>query len=291
VIPGPVFRDDDPVYEDEEFGPVPIPRRLWKIVAYVEDGEPKVFAILADQSDVLDKLIASRGEAREAAFEWPRGLSREFKSTVEEIAELTGLDFGDLANHDVFAGGGESLEKRVIYSAEALFPDRRTENGFGTFPSIGDFLERWEESRRSEPGVVAEEGAERRRPPAPAPRNRRVVEVGAEVSRVFADDFSGAKHQQFTVKLSELLDVDDRVKNDVQAALDGGLEVRLAVRFGDSRGLPDRIPGIRSGVDLRIKGEWITADEAFGVGGERLAVLHFTHDPLGFICTPVQCFN
>lgn len=292
VITGPVFRDDDPVYEDEEFGPIRVPRRFWKIVAYVEDGDPKVFAILADQGEMLDKLIASRGEAREAAFEWPRALSKDYQSTVEEIAELTGLDFGDLANHDVFAGGGESLEKRVIHSAEALFPDRRTEGGFGAFPSIGGFLERWEESRRSEAGV-AEEAARPRpdRPPAPAPRARRVVEVGAEVARIFGDDLSGAKHQQFSVKLEDLIEIDERVKEDVQATLDRGFEVRLAVRFGDGRGLPDRIPGIRSGVNLRIKGEWIPADEAFAVGGERTAVLHFTHDPLGFICTPVKCFN
>jgi endonuclease G, mitochondrial len=111
------------------------------------------------------------------------------------------------------------------------------------------------------------------------------------VSRVFADDLSGAKHQQFAVVLDKIDSADVRIKEDVQTTIAEQLEVRLAVRFGDNLGLADRIPGIRTGVALHIKGEWIPADEAFSVGGERTAVIYFTHDPIGFICTPVQCFS
>jgi endonuclease G, mitochondrial len=126
VITGPVFRDDDPVYEDDEFGAVLLPRRFWKIVARVEDERRLVFAVLADQSEVMDLMIAAGREAREALFDWPRQLSREFISTVQEVAELTGLDFGNLAAHDVFAG--ESLangRRRLVRSPEMLMNPQR----------------------------------------------------------------------------------------------------------------------------------------------------------------------
>ena len=108
---------------------------------------------------------------------------------------------------------------------------------------------------------------------------------------MFADDLSGAKHQQFSVTVLDIVSAGNSVKSEVEDTISEHLEVRLAVRFGDSSGLPDRIPGIRTGVALHIKGEWIPRDEAYSVGGERLAVLHFTHDPLGFVCTPVRCFS
>jgi endonuclease G len=132
VITGPVLQDDDPVYEDDEFGAVLLPRRFWKIVARVEDDRKLVFAVLADQSEVMDLLLAAGREAREAFFDWPRRLSREFISTVLEVAELTGLDFGDLAAHDVFAGEslGAGGRRRIVRSPEMLInPDRFREIG------------------------------------------------------------------------------------------------------------------------------------------------------------------
>lgn len=56
-------------------------------------------------------------------------------------------------------------------------------------------------------------------------------------------------------------------------------------------GLPDRIPEIQTGVELKVKGEWISASDAYDVGGEDIPVLHFTHDPLGFVCTPAKCYS
>src|SRR5262249_62159361 len=98
-------------------------------------------------------------------------------------------------------------------------------------------------------------GAKKRakKTPTPPPAGRRrVVGVEADVSRLFADDLSGAKHQQFTVIPVEIITADERVRADVTATIDGKLEVRLAVRFGDSRGLPDRLPGIRTALVLHI---------------------------------------
>lgn len=296
VITGPVFDDqNDPVYEDSEFGPVAFPRRFWKIVARVEDETPLVFAVLADQSVAMDQLFNARRP--EALFDWPKGkLSEEFKSTVAEIAELTGLDFGDLADHDVFAGAERAAEevRERVRRPEDLFPRRRSSgDGFGLHPSIGAFLESWEakEAKEAREAREAAKGAEKKPPP---PRKRLVVEVEAVVVRLFPDDLSGARHQQFAVRPTKLLKVDPAAakdREDVEKAIQQHEQVRVAVRFGDSRGLTDRIPGIRTGVKLHLKGEWISAESAFSVGGERLAVLHFTHDPLGFVCTPLRCFS
>lgn len=274
VITGPVFTSEDPVYEDEEFGSIPIPQQFWKIVARVEDGQPIVFAILADQSEAMDALMRSR---REALWDWPRRLSTEYRSTVAEIATLTGLDFGNLARYDVFAHDGAESRSFPIRNAATLFPRRyRNGDGFGRFPSISEFLGRWEEKSR--------EGAERR-------RTRKVIEVTARVARVFADDLSGAKHQQFTVVPLTWIDGTAAAHEEVEEAIHHGIEVRIAIRFGDSMGLPDRIPEIQTGVELKVKGEWISASDAYDVGGEDIPVLHFTHDPLGFVCTPAKCYS
>ncbi len=298
VITGPVFDDEnDPVYEDDEFGPVQFPSRFWKIVARVEDGTPKVFAVLADQSVVMERLFSVWRSQREAAFDWPTNLNEEYRSTVAEIASLTGLDFGDLVNYDVFAGAGESLAARPIRirSPLDLFPEGMPRPGqFGEYASMGAFLEQWEKTLR-EPGVEGEAGESaaerRRRPQPPRARRRKVIDIQASVARVFADDLSGSKHQQFTIVPTKWGSGDDSAKAEVQALIRSGGEVRVAVRFGDSRGLADRIPGVRRDAPLHIKGEWISAKDAYDVGGEDIPVLHFTHDPLGFICTEVECYS
>ncbi|CAN1211125.1 Serine protease [Tumidithrix helvetica PCC 7403] len=301
VITGPVFSDDDPEYEDEEFGPITIPQIFWKVVARVENGKPIVFAVLADQSEATDALFGARPESKEAAFVWPKKLSKEYISTVKKIEELTELDFGDLGNHDIFAEGRSENRSagQEIKSPEILFPKSfvNVSEGFGRYTSINSFLVHWEQTQAERAESPEEEispgaeRAERRRPRRrpPEPRKRKVVKIEAKVARVFADDLSGAKHQQFTIIPTKWVSGD--AKSEVESAQKGLTEVRVAVRFGDSRGLPDRIPGIRTDVELEIKGEWISAKDAFDVGGEDIPVLHFTHDPLGFICTPSDCFS
>lgn len=109
--------------------------------------------------------------------------------------------------------------------------------------------------------------------------------------RVLSDDLGGPKHQQLVIVTKRVLAADNRVKADVEASIAQAVEIRLAIRFGDGRGLTDRVPGILSGVALHLKGEWIPATEAHRVGGEPVAVVHYTHDPVGFICTPLECFT
>lgn len=283
VITGPVFDERDPVYQDPEFGQVALPQRFWKIVVRIEEDQPKVFALLADQSATMDLLFRLQ---REALWDWPERLSTEYKSSVTKIAELTGLDFGELAKYDVFAGTEE--EGMEVRSPHDLFPAlRRPGQGFGRFASIGDFLDEWEARLREVPEGKREapEAVKRRK------KKRLVVEISASVAKVFADDLSGAKHQQFTVIPQLWRDGDGKTQELIEAAIKLRSQARVAVRFGDSRGLPDRISGIMSGKDLHIKGEWIPAELAYAMGGERLAVLHFTHEPLGFICMDNYCYD
>ena len=290
VITGPVFRDDDPVYDDDSFGSIAIPRRFWKIVARVEDGVPKVFAVLADQSRVLDLLIAAGREAREAFFDWPNQLSREFISTVDDVAELSGLDFGSLANFDVFANGPEARSRGLrISRPEMLFPDRSgfDGHGFGRYASIGQFLAAAEAASRTSrvsPGAYEAGG-----PPA---RAREVVEVEGEITRVLSDETGGTRYQQFIAVLrSGRTSANGHTHAELQSLCGNGGEVRIAVRFGDSRGLVDRVTGLRSGMPVRVRGEWIGANRAAELGGMKMPVVHFVHDPIGWICTPESCHN
>jgi endonuclease G, mitochondrial len=296
VITGPVFNNEDPKYDDEDFGSIALPRQFWKVVARVENERPIVFAILADQSEAMNLLFAGRSEAREALWEWPARLSKDYISTVAEIEELTGLDFGNLIDYDIFAGDGRE-SRMPVTSMDIFFPRRFSgvADGFGDCSSIGEFLDRWEMKRRERaPDSTEESTAEaRRKKPRrtpPQPRDRKVVEIEAQVVRVFADDLSGSKHQQFTIIPAKWISGTE-AKAEVESAKAERTEVRVAIRFGDSRGLADRIPGIRQNVELKLKGEWISAKDAFDVGGEDIPVLHFTHDPLGWVCTPDDCYS
>jgi endonuclease G, mitochondrial len=291
VITGPVFGEDDPVYEDAEFGSIALPRQFWKVVVRVEDGKPLVIAILADQSEAMDLLFSARREAREAIWDWPARLSRDYISTVATIERLTGLDFGNLVDYDIYAQDA-AAGRLLVASPETLFPRHVSKDGrgFGKYGSIADFLDAWEQRERQATVTDAEAAAQKKTPSKPQPRQRKVVEIEAKVARVFADDLSGAKHQQFTIVPTKWI-AGDAAKTEVETAKKTGQEVRVAVRFGDSRGLVDRIRGIRQDVALKLQGEWISTRDAVDVGGEDIPVLHFTHDPIGWICIADDCFS
>lgn len=298
VITGPIFESDDPIYNDAEFGKIRIPMSFFKIVVRVVDGGLESIAIRASvPREVRQSMFA--GQSQEEAiradnWRWPSDLSVSFKTTVAEIARLTGLDFGDLGR-DAFGAESAGDKTGISEFSDVVKKKRPAGQGFGKFESIDDFLQAYEASLTTPTEAIAppgpeslEAGPERlsRKHPRPAPKARTVVEIDAAVARVMADDLDGAKHQQFTVKATGWIDGDTSVKDEVERE-----EARVAVRFGDSRGLPDRIPGIVHGAALHIKGEWISKDKAYSVGGEKMAVLHFTHDPLGFICTTQKCFS
>jgi len=93
-------------------------RLFWKILVRVEQGQLLATAILADQSPLLPQSLPENfGEDFREDFDDTASIA-EYQTTVAEIERLTGLNFGDLRNHDTFEPGPE----------EALSQRRRLES-------------------------------------------------------------------------------------------------------------------------------------------------------------------
>ena len=103
-------------------------------------------------------------------------------------------------------------------------------------------------------------------------------------------DKNGGKHYRLRIAVSKILKDDPDVTKDLKNAKSTGRDVFVAIRFGDSMGILEPVKGLDKGVTLHLKGEWITKDKAQSHGGAKMSVLHFTHHPLGFICTQVKCY-
>jgi endonuclease G, mitochondrial len=100
VFTGPVFARNDPRYRD-----IRVPVQFYKIVARVDGRQLKAIALLASQAQFLNRLPERIGGER---FD-DLGQVEEYQTTVAEIEELTGLDFGPLRDADTF-GDSESLD-------------------------------------------------------------------------------------------------------------------------------------------------------------------------------------
>jgi endonuclease G, mitochondrial len=172
------------------------------------------------------------------------------------------------------------------------------EQGFGKFKSVEEFLESFERARRQEQehGVEESLGLEgrqrRRRRPPRQPRPREVAEVIGVLRAREADDTSPPKHHHLLLTVEEIVDATVNVEGDVTRVMGAAEDVFVSVRFGDRMGITETIGGMVAGARLHVRGEWITRQLAHDHGGRDLSVLHFTHDPLGFICVgdPEQCF-
>jgi len=162
---------------------------------------------------------------------------------------------------------------------------------FGKFPSFSAFIESFEAEQqrladeRERDLRTFEERVKARR------EERSIVEVDALIDKRDPDDTSGAKHYQLRIRILDVIHGDARVDADVQRNITERTDVFLAIRFGDREGVLKGIPGLDPGVKLRLKGEWIPREQANNHGGERVSVLHFTHHPIGFTCTPQKCFS
>lgn len=85
VFTGPVFRDEDQVYREKYL----IPADFWKVVVMVKkDGTLSATAYIQTQQDMIENLEFFFGEYK------------TYQVPVQQIEELTGLDFGDLYLHD-----------------------------------------------------------------------------------------------------------------------------------------------------------------------------------------------
>jgi len=90
VLTGPVFGTDDPDYRE-----APVPQAFWKIVVRIKDGDLRCTGFLADQSELLAGALATL----EKGFD-DLGKVNQFQAKIETLERLTGLDFGELKDHD-----------------------------------------------------------------------------------------------------------------------------------------------------------------------------------------------
>lgn len=85
VFTGPVFRSDDMVYR----GKYRIPAEFWKVAVLVKpDGQLSATAYLQTQKHLF------------ADLEFAYGQYRTYQIPIAQLAEITGLGFGDLATYD-----------------------------------------------------------------------------------------------------------------------------------------------------------------------------------------------
>jgi endonuclease G, mitochondrial len=122
-------------------------------------------------------------------------------------------------------------------------------------------------------------------------RERDVVEVSSVVVEYPGTEGAGAKHQHVIVEVKTVIENDPDVKQDLKRVTDKKERVFVSIRYGDRQGLPHPVPGVAEGVTLTIRGEWIPKEKAYSHGGEKMSVLHFTHHPIGHVCTEEQCYK
>ncbi len=116
VFTGPVLAADDPAYRY-----VQVPMAFWKIVARVEGGQLLATALLADQSQLIEQLPERLGEGYDDL-----GAVAEYQTSVSEIEQLTGLDFGPLRDGDTFepAPAEAATKRRRLTRIEDLALNR-----------------------------------------------------------------------------------------------------------------------------------------------------------------------
>jgi hypothetical protein len=107
-----------------------------------------------------------------------------------------------------------------------------------------------------------------------------VVHVKAIIKLVENDDKDpkGGTHQHFLVHRIQVIDIDGAEKSLVTD------EAFCAIRYGDNLGLKERIPDLKEGEEIELKGEYIDKNHALkGIGNPGDPVIHFTHHPVGFV--------
>lgn len=106
VFTGPVFDDEnDPWYEPPGKPKVQIPVSFWKVVIFRHDetGDLSATAYRASQAKQLPKTNRARPQFVFGQFE-------EYQMRVSDLAALTSLEFGRLADIDVLRGLGDGFQ-------------------------------------------------------------------------------------------------------------------------------------------------------------------------------------
>jgi endonuclease G len=93
VFTAPVLAEDDPPYRG-----ILVPRRFWKVAAWVSDGELRAAGFVLDQSRLID--------VDEPGAVPPLAGFRTFQVPIADIGVLAHVDFGVLVDADVIAADG-----------------------------------------------------------------------------------------------------------------------------------------------------------------------------------------
>jgi endonuclease G, mitochondrial len=281
VFTGPIFRDDDELHRG-----VLVPQAFWKLVA-VKDRANQLFTSAY--------IVSQKKFAKNIPFEvLPVGEFNNFQVSIARLEELTGLAFDRAVRAaDVIPGEPKGRPLRGLSDIKLPSSSSSGTESFGKFESFEAFITSYTQAQiladKQEESAI---GLESRRKKMRQRRERDVVEIAVSVVKYLGiDNKGGDSHQQMYLNVTAALQDDPDIHDDLQRVIDGKEEVFLSVRFGDRMGLPQPVPGIKAGSELRVRGEWITKDKAYAHGGKKLSVIHFTHHPLGFICDETQCWE
>ncbi|MBA4600984.1 hypothetical protein [Thermoactinomyces mirandus] len=103
-----------------------------------------------------------------------------------------------------------------------------------------------------------------------------VVTVSATVAEIRGYD-SDYEHQHILVDDIDVLEIDNGHASIIPN------RAFVSIRM-DERGIEGPIPGLRPGEPIVIRGEFIPEDEAYKTPYNCCdAVIHFTHDPVGYV--------
>ncbi|MGA8941228.1 MAG: hypothetical protein WB502_00680 [Thermoactinomyces sp.] len=103
-----------------------------------------------------------------------------------------------------------------------------------------------------------------------------VVTVSASIAEIRGYD-SDYEHQHILVDEIEVIAVENG--NASQIPDRAFVSIRI-----DEQGIKQPIPGLRAGAPIVIKGEFIPEEEAYKMPYNCCdAVIHFTHDPVGYV--------
>ncbi|MBW5482773.1 DNA/RNA non-specific endonuclease [Streptomyces bambusae] len=96
IMTGPVLHDSDPPYRG-----IQVPLRFWKVAAFVQGGQLASTGYILDQSPDLTRDFERAMAGARPGDPPPLGPFRTFQVPVQDIVQLTGLDFGPLPAADL----------------------------------------------------------------------------------------------------------------------------------------------------------------------------------------------
>ena len=133
VFTGPIFQESDPMYQR-----VRVPVAFYKMVAVIDDaiGQLSVTAFEMDQSDVMPPqpgALCLKHLSIRALFQW--------KITLPELEERSGLDFGRLKDFDVLAA--QPVPSSLLKGARLRLPLTRVQETVCGLPDLRSHETSW----------------------------------------------------------------------------------------------------------------------------------------------------